>query len=240
MRFDKRKNDEIRPIRITRNYLKYPHGSVLIEFGDTKVICTAIVEEKVPQFLKGSGQGWITAEYNMLPGANAQRKQRDITKLKLDGRSAEIQRLVGRSLRSVTQLEKLGERTIWIDCDVIQADGGTRVASITGSYIALYDAISYLINAELLKENPIQYHMAAVSVGIVDNEPMVDLCYAEDSKAIADMNVVMTEQGNYIEIQATGEARPITEVEMDQLLLMSKNAIMQIIQIQKQVLELKS
>ena len=236
MRFDKRRNDEVRPIKITRNYLKYPHGSVLVEFGDTKVICTAIVEEKVPPFLKGSGQGWVTAEYSMLPGANAQRKQRDITKLKLDGRSAEIQRLVGRSLRSVTELSKLGERTIWIDCDVIQADGGTRVASITGSYIALHDAINYLIQAKLLKENPIKYNVAAVSVGIVNEEPMVDLCYAVDSKAIADVNVVMTEQGSFIEIQATGEERPITEVEMDQLLLLAKNAILQIIQIQKEVL----
>lgn len=239
MRADGRENNELRKITVTRNYLKYPQGSVLIEFGDTKVICTAFVEEKVPIFMKGSGKGWITAEYNMLPGSNMQRKQRDISKLKLDNRSAEIQRLVGRSLRSVVELNKLGERTIWIDCDVIQADGGTRVASVTGSFIALYDAIQYLLNNKLIQIDPIKFFAAAVSVGIVNDIPVVDLCYAEDSRAIADMNVVMTEEGSFIELQATGEERPIREVEMDQLMLLATNAIMEIIQIQKEALGLK-
>ncbi len=240
MRADGRENNELRKITITRNYLKYPQGSVLVEFGDTKVICTAFVEEKVPIFMKGSGKGWITAEYNMLPGSNMQRKQRDISKLKLDNRSAEIQRLVGRSLRSVVELNKLGERTIWIDCDVIQADGGTRVASVTGSFIALYDAIQHLLNNKLIQLNPIRFFAAAVSVGIVNEIPVVDLCYAEDSRAIADMNVVMTEDGSFIELQATGEERPIREVEMDQLMLLATNAIMEIIQIQKEALGLKA
>ncbi len=236
MRIDGRENNELRPIKITRNYLKYPQGSVLVEFGDTKVICTAIVEEKVPPFMKGMGKGWITAEYNMLPASNAQRKQRDITKLKLDGRSAEIQRLVGRSLRSVVDLPKLGERTIWIDCDVIQADGGTRVSAITGSFVALYDAIRYMMNAKMIDRNPIRYFAAAVSVGIVNDEAVLDLCYEEDSHAMADMNVVMAEDGSFIELQATGEERPIKETEMDQLMLLATNGIMKIIQIQKEAL----
>ena len=238
MRIDGRSPDELRNIKITRNYLKYPQGSVLIEFGDTKVICTTFIEEKVPPFLKGSGQGWITSEYSMLPGSNAQRKQRDITKLRKDGRSSEIQRLIGRSLRSVVDMKAFGERTVWIDCDVIQADGGTRVASITGSFVALYDAMLYLMNKQVISKNPIKYFAAAVSVGIVDDEPLVDLCYQEDSRAIADMNVVMTEEGSFIELQATGEERPIKEVEMDRLMLMSTDAIMKIIQIQKEVLGL--
>jgi ribonuclease PH len=218
--------------------LKYPQGSVLIEMGDTKVICTACVEEKVPPFLKGSGQGWITAEYSMLPGSNAQRKQRDISRLKLDNRSSEIQRLIGRSMRSVVDLKQLGERTIWLDCDVIQADGGTRVSSITGSFIALYDAIAWMISQKMITENPIRYFAAAVSVGVVDDIPLLDLCYTEDSSAMVDMNVVMTEEGSFIEIQATGEERPISEIEMDQLMLLATNGIMKIIQVQKETLGL--
>lgn len=239
MRADNRKNDQLRTVKITRDYLKYPHGSVLAEFGDTKVICTAFVEEKVPQFLKGTGKGWITAEYSMLPGANAERKQRDISRLKLDGRSAEIQRLIGRSLRSICDLHALGERTVWIDCDVIQADGGTRVASVTGSFVALYDAVEYLVNRGLIKKNVIRNFAAAVSVGIVDDEPLCDLCYSEDSRAIADMNVIMTDEGSYVEIQATGEARPIKETEMDELMMMASKAIYKLIEIQKDVLGVK-
>ena len=238
MRIDGRAADELRPIKITRNYIKYPQGSALVEFGDTKVLCTAMVEEKVPPFLKGQGRGWVSAEYSMLPGANAQRKQRDISRMKLDLRSAEIQRLVGRALRSVTDLEKLGERTVWIDCDVLQADGGTRVASITGGFVALYDAVRYLLEKDLIRENPIRSFAAAVSVGIVDEIPLVDLCYAEDSHAIADVNVVMNDEGSFIELQATGEARPIRESEMDQLLLLATQAVMNIIQIQKKALGL--
>ncbi len=210
----------------------------MIEMGDTKVICTACVEEKVPPFLKGSGQGWITAEYSMLPGSNAQRKQRDISRLKLDNRSSEIQRLIGRSMRSVVDLKQLGERTIWLDCDVIQADGGTRVSSITGSFIALYDAIAWMISQKMITENPIRYFAAAVSVGVVDDIPLLDLCYTEDSSAMVDMNVVMTEEGSFIEIQATGEERPISEIEMDQLMLLATNGIMKIIQVQKETLGL--
>ena len=235
-RKDGRNNFELRDIKITRNYLKYPQGSVLVEFGQTKVICTAFVEEKVPPFLKGSLTGWISAEYNMLPGANAQRKQRDISKLKLDGRSAEIQRLIGRALRSAVDLGALGERTIWIDCDVIQADGGTRVASITGSFVALYDAIDFLIRNNKIKKSPIQAFVAAVSVGIVDNELISDLCYYEDSRAIADLNVVMTDKDEYIEVQATGEKRPITTKEMAKLLEIASKSISEIIKIQKTVL----
>lgn len=238
MRIDKRKYDELRKITITKDYLKHPQGSVLIEFGDTKVICTAMIEEKVPPFLRNSGRGWITAEYSMLPAANPQRKQRDIGKLKLDGRSAEIQRLIGRSLRSVVDLNLLGERTIWIDCDVIQADGGTRCASICGGFVAMYDAVLKLIASGNLKTNPITTFASAVSVGIGREQFLLDLCYAEDSTAIADVNVVMTEEGSFIEIQATGEARPITENEMVVLLSMAKKATKEIIEIEKKALGL--
>ena len=240
MRADGRKsNDERRYAKITRHFLKNPQGSVLIETGDTKVICTAMVEEKVPPFLKGTGKGWITAEYNMLPGANADRKPRDISKLKLDGRSAEIQRLIGRSLRSVCDLEKLGERTIWIDCDVIQADGGTRVASITGAFVALYDAVNWLIENKMIKSSIINSFVAAISVGIVNDQILCDLCYQEDSNAMVDMNVVMTEEGSYVEIQATGEERPIKDTELDQLLMTAQKGIFELIGIQKEALGIK-
>jgi len=238
MRKDGRTNEEIRPIKITRDFIKYPQGAVLIESGQTKVICTAFVEDKVPPFLRGTGKGWISAEYNMIPGANAQRKQRDISKLKVDGRSAEIQRLIGRSLRSVVDLTKLGERTIWIDCDVIQADGGTRVASINGSFVALYDAINFLIDNKTITENPIRNFVAAISVGVVDEEVMADLCYYEDSRAICDMNVVMTDEGGFVEVQATGEGRPIYKSEMSELLPLAERAINKVIEIQKKTLGL--
>lgn len=238
MRKDGRENEDIREIKITRDFIKYPHGAVLIESGQTKVICTAFIEERVPSFLKGCGKGWISAEYSMLPGANAQRKPRDISRLKVDGRSAEIQRLIGRSLRSVVDLNKLGERTIWIDCDVIQADGGTRVASINGSFVALYDAINFLIDNKNINVNPIRSFLGAISVGIVDDEIMTDLCYYEDSRAIADMNVVMTQEGSFVELQATGEARPISPEEMNLLLPLASSSIQKVIESQKKALGL--
>lgn len=228
--------DEIREIKITRNFTKYAQGSVLCEFGDTKVLCTAMVEDKVPSFLKGSGSGWITAEYNMLPSANMQRKPRDISKLKLDGRSAEIQRLIGRSLRSAVDVNLLGEKTIHIDCDVLQADGGTRVCSITGGFVALYDAISYLIENKEIKSNPIKHFLAAVSVGIVDNQIITDLCYEEDSNAMMDMNVVMNDSGDFAEVQATAEGRCATKKEMELLMDLAQKSIYEIITKQKEAL----
>lgn len=235
MRTDRPK-DQTRPIKITRNYTKYAQGSVLCEFGDTKVICTAMIENRVPAFLKGTGQGWITAEYNMLPSANRERKSRDISRLKLDGRSAEIQRLIGRSLRSAVDLDKLGERTIYIDCDVIQADGGTRVTSITGGMVALYDAIQTLIDAKELKASPIRHFVAAVSVGIVGDQILSDLCYTEDSSADMDMNVVMTDKGEFVELQATAEGRTATKHEMEVLMNLAEKSIFEIIAKQKEAL----
>ncbi len=235
MRTD-RKNDQLRNIKITRNFLTNPQGSVLIECGNTRVICTAFVEEKVPGFLRGQNKGWVSAEYSMLPGANATRKQRDISKLKLDGRSAEIQRLIGRSLRSIIDLEKLGERTIWLDCDVINADGGTRTASITGCVVAIRDAIDKLMEEGLVAEDPMPKYAAAVSVGVVDGEVLTDLCYIEDSHAEADVNVVMDEDGNFIELQATGEARPIKKDEMNNIIDQAQKAIFELIGIQKEAI----
>jgi len=228
-RFDKREYDEKREVKITRDYTMHPDGCVLIEVGNTKVICSAFIENRVPPFLRGEGTGWITCEYSMLPSATQTRKQRDINRLKLDGRSAEIQRLIGRSLRSVVDLSILGEKTIMIDCDVIQADGGTRVASITGAFVALYDALKL----------PLTSFVAAISVGIVDNEPLLDLCYVEDSNAIADMNVVMNEYGEFIELGVTGEQRPVKEEELAKLLALAKKGIKELIDIQKEVLGLK-
>lgn len=237
MRIDGRKNEALRNIKITRNYTKYAEGSVLIEFGNTKVLCNASIEDKVPPFLKGSGEGWITAEYNMLPRSTQVRKQRDITKLKLDGRTMEIQRLIGRSLRSVVDLKALGEKTIWIDCDVIQADGGTRTASITGSFIALVDAVNKLHKEHNFEVFPIRSFVGAVSVGIVKSEKLVDLCYEEDSEAKVDMNIVMTDKGEFIEIQGTGEENPFTRKELDELLALGEKALKQIIQVQKDSLK---
>jgi ribonuclease PH len=228
MREDGRANDVLREINITRNYTKYAQGSVLIAMGDTKVLCTATVEEKVPPFMRGSGGGWLSAEYAMLPASVAVRKQRDINRGRLDGRSAEIQRLIGRALRSVMDLKKLGERTIWIDCDVLQADGGTRTCAITGAYVALQDCIQYLLEQKIIDENPIRCAVAAVSVGIVEDEILLDLSYSEDSCAQADMNVVMTEEGEFCEIQATGEKRPITQGEMTAMLNVVQKAMVQL------------
>lgn len=228
IREDNRKNDELRNIEIIRNYTKYAQGSVLISMGDTKVLCTASVEEKVPMFMRGTGGGWVSAEYAMLPSSVAVRKQRDINRGRLDGRSAEIQRLIGRVLRSVVDLKKLGERTIWIDCDVLQADGGTRTCSITGAYIALRDCVQYLLEQGMIQQNPIRCAVAAVSLGIVEDEILLDLSYLEDSCAQADMNVVMTEEGEFCEIQTTGEKRPITSQEMQAMLEVAKFGVEQI------------
>ena len=237
-RIDKRNYDEKRPVKITRNYTMYPDGCVLIEVGNTKVICSAFIENKVPPFLRGEGTGWITCEYSMLPSSTQTRKKRDINRLKLDGRSAEIQRLIGRSLRSVVDLSILGEKTIMIDCDVIQADGGTRVASITGAFVALYDALNKRVEKGDIERLPLTSFVAAISVGIVDNEPLLDLCYVEDSSAIADMNVVMNEYGEFIELGVTGEERPVKEEELTKLISLAKKGIKELIDIQREVLGL--
>ncbi len=231
-RIDNRKNDELRKVVITKNYLKYPTGSVLIEMGNTKIICSAFIEESVPPFLKGKGTGWITAEYSMLPGSTQTRKSRDRDG-KVDGRSTEIQRLIGRSLRNVIDLTKLGERTIKIDCDVIQADGGTRCASITGAFVALNDACLKLISQGILTENPVISYVAAVSVGIKDDEIILDLCYEEDSQIDVDMNIVMNEKGEFIEIQGTGEHATFSKKQFDKLLFVAEKGINELISIQK-------
>ncbi len=236
-RIGERNFEELRDIKITRNYLMHPDGSVLMETGNTKVICTAIVEDGVPRFLKGKGQGWVTSEYGMLPGSTGQRKQRSASRGKVDGRASEIQRLIGRTLRTVVDMEKLGERTIWIDCDVIQADGGTRTASITGAYVALEDAISKLMENGEIDENPLKSMVAAVSVGIVKGIPMLDLCYEEDSQADVDMNVVMTDKNEFIEIQGTGEAAPFSKNVLDELLRLAKKGINELNEFQKKALE---
>ncbi len=236
MRIDGRKNMELRPVKITRNYIKHAEGSVLVESGDTKVICTASIDDKVPPFKKNTGEGWVTSEYSMLPRATQVRNSRDISKLKLNGRSQEIQRLIGRALRSVVNFHILGERAIVIDCDVIQADGGTRTASITGSFIALTDSCKYLIDNGLIEEMPITDFVAATSVGIIAGEEMLDLCYEEDSNAYLDMNVVMSGEGKFIEIQVTGEQSPFSREEFDRLLKLSESGISKLIEIQKKAL----
>lgn len=219
MRVDGRKQDELRPIHIETNYLKHPEGSVLITVGDTKVICNASIEDRVPPFLRGQGKGWITAEYAMLPRATEQRTIRESTKGKVSGRTMEIQRLIGRALRSVVNLEQVGERTIWIDCDVIQADGGTRTASITGSFVAMVLALGKLVEKKDVKELPIKDFLAATSVGI-DPElgEILDLNYIEDSKACVDMNIVMTGAGEFVELQGTGEEATFSKAKLQQLL----------------------
>jgi ribonuclease PH len=236
-RYDNRAFDELRPVKITRNYTKIPEGSVLIEVGDTIVLCTASVEEKVPPFLKGSGKGWVTAEYAMLPRATHNRTQREATKGKLTGRTMEIQRLIGRALRSVVDLKKLGERTIWIDCDVIQADGGTRTASITGAYIALADAVQFLLKKKGIKENPLLDTLAAVSVGKIKGETVLDLAYAEDSQADVDMNVIMTGAGRFVEIQGTAEGVTFDRDDLDWFLLIAEKGIRELMAAQAAALE---
>ena len=219
-----RKNDEMREVRVTKNYIMHPEGSVLIEFGNTKVICNATVEEKIPPFLRGSGTGWITAEYSMLPRATNNRVQREASKGKIAGRTMEIQRLIGRALRSSIDLGKLGERTIIIDWDVIQADCGTRTASITGAYLAMELAIEKLIDERKLNEIPIISKVAAISVGKIKNEILLDLGYEEDSKADVDMNIIMNDKGEFIEIQGTGEEATFTQDDLMKFIEVSKNA----------------
>ena len=231
-----RSNEEPRKVKITRDYLMHPEGSVLIECGNTKVICTACVEDKVPPFLKGTETGWVSAEYSMLPGSTATRKSRDIGKLKLDGRSQEIQRLIGRALRSVVDFNKLGERTIWIDCDVIQADGGTRTASITGGFVAMCIAMYKLYQENIITELPVKTYVSAISVGIVGDVPMLDLCYEEDSNADVDMNVIMTSKGEFVEIQGTGEERPFTKEELNTLLGYAEKGCKELFEVQKEAL----
>lgn len=235
-RIDGRQPDEMRAVKVTRNYIKYAEGSVLIEAGDTKVICTASIEDKVPPFLRGTGQGWVTAEYSMLPRATETRNVREASKGKLSGRTAEIQRLIGRALRSVVDLTALGERTIWLDCDVIQADGGTRTTSITGAFIALMDAVNRLGEQLSWTKFPITNFVAATSVGIVDGVPVLDLCYEEDSKAQVDMNVVMTGDGRLVEIQGTAEEFPFTRDEMNRLMDLAQKGVEELIALQKQLL----
>lgn len=236
MRPNNRPVDQTRPVKITRNYTRYAEGSVLVEFGETKVLCNATVEETVPRFLKGQQQGWVTAEYGMLPRATHSRTQREAAKGKQGGRTMEIQRLIARSLRAVVDLKALGERTITVDCDVIQADGGTRTASITGACVALHDAINKLIADGLLKENPMKGLVAAISVGIVDGQAVCDLEYVEDSNAETDMNVVMVEDGRLVEVQGTAESEPFSHMELLQLLDLAKKGIEQLFEAQRQAL----
>jgi len=236
MRPSQRSANQLREIRITRHYTKHAEGSVLIECGDTKVICTASVEERVPPHKKGSGEGWVTAEYGMLPRSTGSRMQREAAKGKQSGRTQEIQRLIGRSLRAVVDLGKLGERTIQIDCDVIQADGGTRTASITGAYVALHDAVSGLIEKGLLQGSPIKESIAAISVGIYQGVPVLDLDYLEDSACDTDMNVVMLGNGHFVEVQGTAEGHAFSRAEMDELLELASSGIAELIQMQQAAL----
>jgi ribonuclease PH len=235
-RKDDRKEDTLRPLKITTDVMKYAEGSALVEMGDTKVICTASIEEKVPQFLLGTGKGWVTAEYGMLPRSTASRLIRDAARGKISGRSHEIQRLIGRSLRSVVNLHGMGERTIWLDCDVIQADGGTRSASITGAFCALYCAMKKMKEMKLIPALLIKDYLAAVSVGILAGNTILDLDYEEDSRAAVDMNVVMTGQGLFVEVQGTAEEVPFKDTELMSLLDLAKKGIMESIQKQKEVL----
>ena len=228
--------DELRDVRFTRNYTRHAEGSVLVEFGDTKVICTASVETSVPRFLKGSGQGWVTAEYGMLPRSTGSRMDRESVQGRQSGRTQEIQRLIGRSLRAAVDLKKLGENTIKIDCDVIQADGGTRTASITGACVALADAIRFLQGKGVLKTDPLEKFIASVSVGIYKGMPVLDLDYAEDSSAETDMNVVMTSTGGFIEIQGTGEAGDFKLDELNQMIGLAQKGITQLLAAQQAVL----
>ncbi|MGO1469523.1 MAG: ribonuclease PH [Tissierella sp.] len=237
MRIDNRRFDQLRDIKISRNYIIHPYGSVLIESGNTKVICTANFEERVPYFLKGTGSGWITAEYSMLPGSTIKRKTRNSSRGKIDGRTQEIQRLIGRSLRSVVDMKAMGERALWIDCDVVQADGGTRTAAITGSFIAMVDAF-YKLKAEgKIKKSPIKNYLSAISVGVTKEGNILDLCYKEDHNAIVDMNIVMTCDGKFIEIQGTGETDSFSRDELNKLLDLGEKGNKEIIEMEKEILE---
>ena len=225
MRPSNRQADQMRDIRITRNYTKHAEGSVLVEFGDTRVICTASIEEKVPGFLRGQGQGWVTAEYGMLPRSTGSRMRREASSGKQGGRTMEIQRLIGRALRAGIDLKVLGENTISLDCDVIQADGGTRTASITGAWVALHDAIQYMLNKKIIKKDPLHHQIASVSVGIFNGTPVLDLDYAEDSNAETDMNVVMNSDNGFIEVQGTAEGHPYSRDELNNMLTLAEKGI---------------
>ncbi len=237
LRSDGRKHDELRDIRIIRGYLKYAPGSCLIEVGDTRVICAANIEDHVPPHVRNTGSGWITAEYGMLPGSTSPRSTRDASRGRVGGRTHEIQRLIGRSLRAAVKLELLGERTIWLDCDVLQADGGTRTASITGAYVALRDAASWMIRHRMIGTNPVKSQIAAVSVGIVGDKALLDLNYEEDSQADVDMNVVMTDEGRIIEIQGTAEGDPFSQDQMEELMGLARKGIGILIEKQREALK---
>jgi ribonuclease PH len=236
MRPSQRQPDQLRSVRITRNFTRHAEGSVLIEMGDTRVLCTASVEENVPPFLRGKGQGWVTAEYGMLPRSTHTRSAREAAKGKQTGRTQEIQRLIGRSLRAVTDLKALGERQITLDCDVLQADGGTRCASITGAWIALYEACDKLVQAGKLPANPVRDHVAAISVGIFEGSPVLDLDYPEDSNCDTDMNVIMTGQGGIVEVQGTAEGEPFTRQQMNVLMDLAEMGIRQLVAAQESAL----
>lgn len=236
MRHDQRTAQALRPVDITKDFITHPEGSVLITMGGTRVICNATIEEKVPPFLRGQGKGWVTAEYSMLPRATHSRSPREAAKGKISGRTMEIQRLIGRALRSVVDLEALGERTIWVDCDVIQADGGTRTASITGAFVAMTLAISRLVEEKQLPVFPVRDFLAAVSVGVLESGAVADLNYEEDFAAHVDMNLVMTGKGEFVEIQGTGEEATFSRQQLNELLELGEHAINELISIQKQVL----
>jgi len=236
-RRDGRRADELRALILTRRYIKYAEGSVLIQLGDTRVVCTASIEERVPPFIRGTGRGWITAEYGMLPRSTHERSMREAASGRIGGRVHEIQRLIGRSLRAAVNAEKLGERTIWIDCDVLQADGGTRTAAITGSFVAMMDAIALLRRTGAISGNPVQEFLAATSVGIIDGAPVLDLTYEEDSRARVDMNVVMTESGKFVEIQGTGEGGPFSKQEAAALMGLAERGVITLIARQHEALK---
>jgi len=236
MRPDNRQNDEMRSVRLTPGFTKNPDGSVLIQTGDTMVLCSAMVEAKVPNFLRGTGSGWVTAEYSLLPSSTETRTQREASRGKITGRTSEIQRLIGRSLRAVVDMKALGERTIWIDCDVLQADGGTRTASITGSFVALCLALMKLQAEGVIDRIPINDCVAAISVGIVDGETVLDLEYIEDSQADVDMNVVMTGKGEFVEVQGTAEGKPFSRTKLDQMLQMAEKGIRELFVLQSNII----
>lgn len=236
MRPDGRKDKQLRPIVITPAYIKHADGSVLIEVGDTRVICTAKLENRVPSFLRNSGKGWITAEYGMLPGSSEERIARESSRGKIGGRTHEIQRLIGRSLRAIADLKVFGEKTVWIDCDVIQADGGTRTASITGAYVALAEAARHWVKSGIIEKTPVRDSVAAVSIGVVDGKVLLDLNYQEDSRAEVDMNIVMTGSGKFIEVQGTAEHVPFTKKKLDRMTEIAQQGIRELLRIQKTVL----
>jgi ribonuclease PH len=238
MRAGDRKAEELRAVRLTRGYTRHAEGSVLVEFGDTKVLCTASVEERVPPFLRDKGRGWVTAEYGMLPRATHTRGDREAARGRQSGRTLEIQRLIGRALRAVVDLEALGEHTLQVDCDVLQADGGTRTAAITGAFVAVHDALGWMRAKEMIQAMPVKDFVAAVSVGLVDGKAVVDLDYAEDSSCQADMNVVMTGAGRFVEVQGTAEGEPFARDELDRLLALAAGGIAQLVALQRRALGL--